>query len=255
MSLSALAARRVFAAASHSSHEGGGQCVFPVALIQPKCLKASRFRSPVCNDASVSCIVAACCWTLTEMSAELAAGLHIHALWQIISFNHWYGLHSRTAALIYVCIVHTVVNRLYWVLRSCALFKKYILLLIVLHSEDLEDTDHRVGHSWCQRLHGQRLHEDAGSLAWTARLCAVSSPAYPLQGELTVSAWFTEVKSEVNESIFSDLLTSLYRNFPGGMETTLCSTTLTPTLCPTATRAPITEETKSHFSAVFCCTP
>lgn len=31
------------------------------------------------------------------------------------------------------------------------------------------------------------------------------------------------------------------RNFPGVTETTLCSTTLTPTLFPMATRAPITE--------------
>lgn len=41
MSLSpaALAARRVFAAASHSSHEGGGQCVFPDPFKQTKWLK------------------------------------------------------------------------------------------------------------------------------------------------------------------------------------------------------------------------
>lgn len=51
------------------------------------------------------------------------------------------------------------------------------------HSEDLEDTDYCFGVPRCQRLHGQRLHEGAGTPARAAGIRAVSSPAHPHQGE------------------------------------------------------------------------
>ncbi|KAA8585453.1 hypothetical protein FQN60_004147 [Etheostoma spectabile] len=41
------------------------------------------------------------------------------------------------------------------------------------------------------------------------------------------------------------------RNSPGAMETTLCSTTLTPTLCLMVLRAPITERI-GHISQLLC---
>lgn len=53
---------------------------------------------------------------------------------------------------------------------------------LVFRSEDLEDPDHRAGLPWGWRLHGQRLHEDAGALARAGGIRAVSSPAYPHQG-------------------------------------------------------------------------
>lgn len=132
------------------------------------------------------------------------------------------------------------------------------------HSEDLEDTDHRAGLARRCHLHGQRLHEDAGKLTRAARICAVFSPAYPHQGEppaactrvLTLLPTHT-IKTQYRMKCFSQFLTYMLmsppRNFPGAMETTLCSTTLIQTLYLKATRTPTTERmqpTWLHYAGI-----
>lgn len=102
------------------------------------------------------------------------------------------------------------------------------------HSQDLEDPDHRPGLPRRHRLHGQRLHEGAGTPPPAARVRAVSSPAHPHQGEPPPGPAHT-----VKDWLLAALCPR--RSSPGVTGTTPCSTTLTPTLSPTATRAPTTE--------------
>lgn len=141
----ALAARRMFAAASHSGHEGGGQCVFTLTFnqTQPRCIKASRFRASACNCSRVMYI-----WSL------------------LLNINC--GASS--------CPAHSCHLAIHQKLYS-------IISLVAFHSEDVEDTDHCVGLAWCWCLHCQRLHKDAGTLTWATGICAIFSPAYPHQGE------------------------------------------------------------------------
>lgn len=109
-------------------------------------------------------------------------------------------------------------------------------LSLFFHSEDLEDTEFCLGHPRRRHLHDQHLHEGAGAPARAARIRAVSTPAHPHQGE-------PRTDRTVRDGSFSWSLSapSACRNSLGVMETTLCSTTPTPTRFPTATRAPITE--------------
>lgn len=106
--------------------------------------------------------------------------------------------------------------------------------LPVFHSKDLEDTDCGLGLPWCGCLHGQCLHEGAGTPARGAGIRAVSSPAHPHQGEPQAAC-----THRIKDWLLAAL--SPCRSFLGAMGTTLCSTTLTPTLFLMATRAPITE--------------
>lgn len=65
---------------------------------------------------------------------------------------------------------------------------------LFFYSEDLEDTHLCVGLTWCRCVHGQRLHEDARPSTSSGRICAVSSPAHPHQGQsatLSYLAGFT----------------------------------------------------------------
>lgn len=221
----ALAARRVFAAASHSGHEGGGQCVFTLTFnqTQPRCIKASRFRASACNCSRVMYI-----WSLLLNINCGASSCPAHSCYLA---NH---------------------QKLY-----------FIISLVAFHSEDVEDTDHCVGLAWCWCLHCQRLHKDAGTLTWAAGICAIFSPAYPHQGEPQTACThillllqqdlqnttLTPIKKwyRMNINDFFPPIVDSYvkmspsRNFPGAMATTLCSTTLMQMLCLTATRAPITE--------------
>lgn len=59
------------------------------------------------------------------------------------------------------------------------------------------------------------------------------------------------IKDILREKYQCFFVVSPSRNFPGAMETTLCSTTLIQTLCLTAMRAPITERI-SHISSQQC---
>lgn len=98
---------------------------------------------------------------LPENSAELAAGLHIHAVWQIIRkcVLLLYGLYSDTATVIYFCIVPIDIAGLYSVPQPCTFTG------CVFHSKDLEDTVLRVGLTWRWSLLAQRLPEGEGTSA------------------------------------------------------------------------------------------
>lgn len=172
----ALAARRVIAAASHSSHEGGGKCVFTVSLTTTnKTEMHQRLQiQSVCMQQHLRVVYS---WSLLLIINWNVCRSGRQPLtqtsWQMIRkyILYWHGLCilERTAAMSFFT--------LFSVLQSCTFTG------CVFHSEDLEDTELCFGHSWCCRLHGQRVHEDAGDLAWAARICAISSPAYPHQGE------------------------------------------------------------------------
>lgn len=87
-SSAALAARRVLAAASHSSHEGGGQCLFTASFsqTQPTRTAASRLRA----SAPESTAFGVFCWTLTAGPAGSSSASSNHQRPYFITDVGWY---------------------------------------------------------------------------------------------------------------------------------------------------------------------
>lgn len=142
-----------------------------------------------------------------------------------------------------------------------------VLMIWIIHSKDLEDPVLHISPARCGCLHGKRLHEDAGPLSWSPRVCAIPTPPYSKQGAyilgffkvcmMWTSLWFlyrhrrkcwclhfvkhpNNIGHDMNHIQIA--LSFFHSHGHGVMGITPSSTTLTRTLCPLVTRDLTTEQ-------------